>query len=221
MVAKETRFKTTTITMLGNRESNNDKKQKKTKIANNSNSSNNAPSTTTTIKIPVIGVDVPVPAKVAQHRYVAGNERAIGIATFLVVFLRLKQMRDKAKRGYYSDRVRGEGEGGKGSVGVLEQRGMLDENRDVDEEKFFKGMMKSVRTVEMPELTEAQILVARDRRKKSRAGDRNLEKELKDAKIPANHPFATSEKLDAREEAERKKKIKEANKPRGTANKKK
>ena len=39
----------------------------------------------------------------------------------------------------------------------VQERGTLDENRNVDEEKFYKGMMKQVRTVEMPELSDEQI----------------------------------------------------------------
>lgn len=57
------------------------------------------------------------------------------------------------------------------SVRDLEERGTLDENRYVDEEKFYKGMMKQVRTVEMPELSDAQIQAARERRRQSRFAD--------------------------------------------------
>ena len=68
----------------------------------------------------------------------------------------------------------GKRSGSRGSLGDLEERGMLDENREVDEEKFFKGMMKSVRTIEMPELTEEQILAARERRRQSAGGNETL-----------------------------------------------
>lgn len=80
----------------------------------------------------------------------------------------------------------GKRSGSRGSLGDLEERGMLDENREVDEEKFFKGMMKSVRTIEMPELTEEQILAARERRRQSAGGNENFEKSLAEAEIPAN-----------------------------------
>ena len=104
--------------------------------------------------------------------------------------------------------------GSKGSLGDLEERGMLDENREVDEEKFFKGMMKSVRTVEMPELTEEQILAARERRRASAAGNDNFEKSLSEAEIPANHPWATKEKLTPEEERAAEQRVLEANRPR-------
>ena len=103
----------------------------------------------------------------------------------------------------------------KGSVGALEERGALDENRDVDEEKFFKGMMKTVRTVEMPELTDAQIQAARERRRQSRAAEGgDPRRELKAAELPKNHPFATSEATDAAAVEEQARKVREMNKPR-------
>ena len=84
----------------------------------------------------------------------------------------------------------------KGSVGALEERGALDENRDVDEEKFFKGMMKTVRTVEIPEHRRADpsrgSVVDRAARRRVATS-----RELKAAELPKNHPFATSEATDA------------------------
>ena len=104
---------------------------------------------------------------------------------------------------------------GAGGVGALEERGALDENRDVDEEKFFKGMMKTVRTVEMPELTDAQIQAARERRRQSRAAEGgDPRRELKAAELPKNHPFATSEATDAAAVEEQARKVREMNKPR-------
>jgi hypothetical protein len=152
------------------------------------------------IKIPIVGVEVPkpkLPAKV--EAMVSGNERTIGIVLASLAIVKMRFGGRNNRRG---------------SMGRLEERGMLDENREVDEEKFFKGMMKTVRTVEMPELTEQQIMAARERRRASRAGDANLAKELETVEIPANHPFASNEKLDAAQEAERKKKIIDANSPR-------
>jgi len=102
----------------------------------------------------------------------------------------------------------------KGSLGDLEERGMLDENRDVDEDKFFKGMMKTVRTMEMPELTEEQILAARERRRQSSAGNDNFEKSLAEAEIPANHPWATKENLTTAEQREAEQRVLELNRPR-------
>ena len=102
----------------------------------------------------------------------------------------------------------------RGSVAALEERGALDENRDVDEEKFFRGMMKSVRTVEMPSLTEAQISAARERRRRARVEEDGGS--LRDVSLPKNHPWATSDG-DGDSAEERKKKadaVREANRPR-------
>lgn len=106
----------------------------------------------------------------------------------------------------------------RGSLGALEERGALDENRDVDEAKFYKGMMKSVRTVQMPELTETQIEAARERRRQSRInedGEGDAAKTLRHTELPSNHPFATSEAVDGALSAAQAKKIREMNKPRG------
>ena len=100
-----------------------------------------------------------------------------------------------------------------GSVASLEERGALDENRYVDDDKFFSGMMKTVRTVEMPTLTEAQVRAARERRRQSRDIDASPST-LENVELPANHPFATDAKVS---EAERKKlaeRVREMNKPR-------
>jgi hypothetical protein len=105
----------------------------------------------------------------------------------------------------------------RGSLGALEERGALDENRDVDEAKFYKGMMKSVRTVQMPELTETQIEAARERRRQSRInedGEGDAAKTLRHTELPSNHPFATSEAVDGALSAAQAKKIREMNKPR-------
>jgi hypothetical protein len=104
----------------------------------------------------------------------------------------------------------------RGSLGALEERGALDENRDVDEAKFYKGMMKSVRTVRMPELTETQINAARERRRRSRLNEdgEDASSVLKATSLPSNHPFATSEAADPDDSEKRAKKIREDNKPR-------
>jgi len=105
----------------------------------------------------------------------------------------------------------------RGSLGALEERGALDENRDVDEAKFYKGMMKSVRTVRMPELTETQIEAARERRRQSRInedGEGDAAKTLRATELPSNHPFATSEAVDGALSAAQAKKIREMNAPR-------
>lgn len=105
----------------------------------------------------------------------------------------------------------------RGSLGALEERGALDENRDVDETKFYKGMMKSVRTVRMPELTETQIKAARERRRQSRIsedGGDDAASVLRATELPSNHPFATSEAVDGDLSAKQAAKIREMNKPR-------
>ena len=76
----------------------------------------------------------------------------------------------------------GKRSGSRGSLGDLEERGCWMRTAS-DEEKFFKGMMKSVRTIEMPELTEEQILAARERRRQSAGGNENFEKSLAEAEI--------------------------------------
>jgi hypothetical protein len=107
----------------------------------------------------------------------------------------------------------------KGSLASLEERGALDENRDVDEAKFYKGMMKTVRTVRVPELSESQIVAARERRRQSMLNDSNesvgASDNLKNTQLPKNHPFATSESIDAEESRTQFEKIRENNKPRG------
>ena len=83
----------------------------------------------------------------------------------------------------------------------------------MDDDKFFSGMMKTVRTVEMPTLTEAQVRAARERRRQSRDIDASPST-LENVELPANHPFATDAKVS---EAERKKlaeRVREMNKPR-------
>eukprot|EP00740_Mantoniella_antarctica_P007169 CAMPEP_0181363504 /NCGR_PEP_ID=MMETSP1106-20121128/8783_1 /TAXON_ID=81844 /ORGANISM="Mantoniella antarctica, Strain SL-175" /LENGTH=239 /DNA_ID=CAMNT_0023477945 /DNA_START=209 /DNA_END=928 /DNA_ORIENTATION=- len=107
------------------------------------------------------------------------------------------------------------GRGNKGSVSALEERGTLDENRGVDEEKFYKGMMKQVRTVEMPALSDAQIQAARDRRRQSHFAEEGSPRQsLENVSIPANHPWATTEKLTTAEKLEQEQRVREMNKPR-------
>jgi len=101
----------------------------------------------------------------------------------------------------------------KGSLGELEDRGMLDENRDVDEEKFYKGMMKQVRTVQMPELTDEQIKAARERRRQSSGGDEDFSKSIAATEIPANHPWAMKETVTREQEEEQERRVLEANRP--------
>ena len=98
-------------------------------------------------------------------------------------------------------KILGARKGSRGSVTSLEERGALDENRYVDDDKFFSGMMKTVRTVEMPELTSDQIKAARERRRQSRDVDASPSS-LDNVELPANHPFATTAKVS---ESERKK----------------
>ena len=100
-----------------------------------------------------------------------------------------------------------------GSVASLEERGALDENRYVDDDKFFSGMMKTVRTVEMPTLTEAQVRAARERRRQSRDIDASPST-LENVELPANHPFATDAKVSEAEQKKLAERVREMNKPR-------
>ena len=100
-----------------------------------------------------------------------------------------------------------------GSVASLEERGALDENRYVDDDKFFSGMMKTVRTVEMPELTSDQIKAARERRRQSRDVDASPSS-LDNVELPANHPFATTAKVSESERKKLAERVREMNKPR-------
>jgi len=66
------------------------------------------------------------------------------------------------------------------------------EERDVDDERFFKGMMDGVRTTATPELSAEAIESARERRRANTRLDRPLGEELSGASVPTNHPWATS-----------------------------
>jgi hypothetical protein len=173
---------------------------KKTKTSGKKNSKQLKPPMdgTRTLKIGSVSVDVPEAIPRALER----APRPVVYAGGALALLILKKLLFGRRRG------------SKGSLGDLEERGMLDENREVDEEKFYKGMMKSVRTMEMPELTEEQILAARERRRASAAGNDNFEKSLSEAEIPANHPWAMKEKLTPEEERAAEQRVLEANRPR-------
>jgi len=90
----------------------------------------------------------------------------------------------------------------------------LEEERGVDQEKFYKGMMTGVRTVPAPQLSEAAIEAARARRRASAGpGDRQLAGEgLASAVVPKNHPWASSKPpLTAEEEAAKREAVLAAN----------
>jgi hypothetical protein len=110
-------------------------------------------------------------------------------------------------------KILGARKGSRGSVTSLEERGALDENRYVDDDKFFSGMMKTVRTVEMPELTSDQIKAARERRRQSRDVDASPST-LDNVELPANHPFATTAKVSESERKKLAERVREMNKPR-------
>ena len=110
-------------------------------------------------------------------------------------------------------KILGARKGSRGSVTSLEERGALDENRYVDDDKFFSGMMKTVRTVEMPELTSDQIKAARERRRQSRDVDASPSS-LDNVELPANHPFATTAKVSESERKKLAERVREMNKPR-------
>ena len=152
----------------------------------------------TTLKIGTLSVDVPV---TIPQSVIDAPRPAVYAASALGLLL--------AKKILFGGRRRS-----KGSLGELEERGMLDENRDVDEEKFYKGMMKQVRTVQMPELTDEQIQAARERRRQSSGGDDDFSKSIAAAEIPANHPWAMKETLSREEQEEQERRVLEANRPR-------
>eukprot|EP00241_Pyramimonas_parkeae_P011295 CAMPEP_0114233444 /NCGR_PEP_ID=MMETSP0058-20121206/5171_1 /TAXON_ID=36894 /ORGANISM="Pyramimonas parkeae, CCMP726" /LENGTH=212 /DNA_ID=CAMNT_0001345041 /DNA_START=33 /DNA_END=671 /DNA_ORIENTATION=- len=96
--------------------------------------------------------------------------------------------------------------GNKGSVDRLAERGVgLEKERNVDADKFYEGMMKNVRTTNMPELTDEQIRAARDRRKQEQVDtdDATLEGYLNHVEVPSNHPWAVAQEVSPEEEAER------------------
>ena len=152
----------------------------------------------TTLKIGALSVDVPV---ALPQSVVDAPRPAVYAASALGLLL--------AKKVLFGGRRRS-----KGSLGELEERGMLDENRDVDEEKFYKGMMKQVRTVQMPELTDEQIQAARERRRQSSGGNDDFSKSIASAEIPANHPWAMKETVSREEQEEQERRVLEANRPR-------
>lgn len=152
----------------------------------------------TTLKIGTLSLDVPV---TIPQSVIDAPRPAVYATSALGLLL--------AKKILFGGRRRS-----KGSLGELEERGMLDENRDVDEEKFYKGMMKQVRTVQMPELTDEQIQAARERRRQSSGGDDDFSKSIAAAEIPANHPWAMKETLSREEQEEQERRVLEANRPR-------
>jgi hypothetical protein len=87
--------------------------------------------------------------------------------------------------------------------------------REVDEKKVLQRYDENpCARSRMPELTEEQILAARERRRQSAGGNENFEKSLAEAEIPANHPWATKEKLTPKQEREAEQRVLEANRPR-------
>lgn len=93
----------------------------------------------------------------------------------------------------------------RGSVETLADRGVgLEKDRNVDADKFYKGMMKNVRTTEMPELTPDEIEAARARRRQEQVtrGEEGVES-LAEMELPSNHPWAVSEKETEEEKAKR------------------
>jgi hypothetical protein len=123
------------------------------------------------------------------------------------------------------------------SLGKLASRGVglaVAEERDVDDERFFKGarasalrstafhpskhqtltrtalltpvagMMDGVRTTATPELSPEAIEAARQRRREVTKLDRSLDEEMRGASMPSNHPWATSKGRLSAEEEEAK-----------------
>ncbi|KAK3277588.1 hypothetical protein CYMTET_14414 [Cymbomonas tetramitiformis] len=93
----------------------------------------------------------------------------------------------------------------RGSVDTLADRGVgLEKDRNVDADRFYQGMMKNVRTTEMPELTPDEIEAARARRRQEQVtrGEESVES-LAEMELPTNHPWAVSEKETEEEKAKR------------------
>jgi len=101
-----------------------------------------------------------------------------------------------------------------GSLRDLEERGALDKNRHVDEDAFYRGMMKNVRTVQTPELSADQISAARARRAQARSDDVSPEQLLDEVDLPANHPFAVKEELPEGADDRRREQMAAINRPR-------
>ena len=113
------------------------------------------------VKIPIVGVEVPkpkLPAKV--DAMVSGNGRTVRdcSASTAIVKMRFGGRNNRKFDGTI---------GREGCWTKIEKW----------TRRTHKGMMKTVRTVQIcPELTEQPIMAARERRRASRAGDANLAK---------------------------------------------
>eukprot|EP00891_Asterochloris_glomerata_P009472 jgi/Astpho2/9472/Aster-x0400 len=65
-------------------------------------------------------------------------------------------------------------------------------------EPYYKNIMKHVNTIQMEELSDAQILAARKRRSKER--DVVTKVDIDKLELPDNHPFAVKKKISKDEE---------------------
>jgi len=95
------------------------------------------------------------------------------------------------------------GGGRRGSVSTLVSRGMLDADREREDDPYYKGMMRNINTVKVDTLTQEQIEEARKRRAGERlksAGKGQGKASLEDFSIPENHPWAEKEAVGADDE---------------------
>ena len=77
------------------------------------------------------------------------------------------------------------------------------------------GIMSTVRTVPVPELSDEQIQAARDRRRASAPKDDVTNaQELGGLQVPSNHPWATRKAVTPAEEEAKRQAVMKANQPR-------
>eukprot|EP00884_Botryococcus_braunii_P012360 jgi/Botrbrau1/21124/Bobra.0061s0019.1 len=111
--------------------------------------------------------------------YVKGAALLVGFVAIYQVFSRLR---------------------GKGSLGELEERGLIDEDRhakQLADDPFYNKVMKNINTVAIDELSPEQIEAARKRRMRERdTADGDIERIV----LPENHPFAVKKKVSKEEE---------------------
>ena len=92
-------------------------------------------------------------------------------------------------------------------VGLAEERG--------EQDQYYKGIMSTVRTVSVPELSDEAIQAARDRRKASAPKDDiTSASDLEGMALPSNHPFFTKKAVTPEEEEAKRKAVMKMNAPR-------
>ncbi|KAK9864950.1 hypothetical protein WJX84_010154 [Apatococcus fuscideae] len=84
----------------------------------------------------------------------------------------------------------------KGSMGELESRGYLDEERG-NKDPYLSDAMKNVNTINYEPLSKDQIEAARKRRLRERDQD---DIDIEKVELPENHPWAVKQKVTKDEE---------------------